>query len=67
MSKTKGRGNPPGSAAMTSTKVKAGRRTIELSNAGKVLFPDDGITKAGLARRRTGLARARAALRRLAA
>jgi hypothetical protein len=52
---------------MTSAKVKAGRRTIELSNAGKVLFPDDGITKAGLARRRTGLARARAALRRLAA
>ena len=45
---------------MTSAKVKADRRTIELSNAGKVLFPDDGITKAGLAR-------ARAALRRLAA
>jgi len=56
MSKTKGRGNPPGSAAMTSTKVKAGRRTIELSNAGKVLFPADGITKAGLARYYGGVA-----------
>jgi bifunctional non-homologous end joining protein LigD len=34
---------------MTSTKVKAGRKTIEVSNAGKVLFPGDGITKGDLA------------------
>jgi bifunctional non-homologous end joining protein LigD len=35
--------------AMTGTKLKAGRKTIELSNAGKVLFPGDGITKRDLA------------------
>jgi len=34
---------------MTGTKLKAGRKTIELSNVGKVLFPDDGITKGDLA------------------
>ena len=34
---------------MTGTKLKAGRKTIELSNAGKVLFPGDGITKEELA------------------
>ena len=34
---------------MTSTKLRAGRKTIELSNAGKVLFPGDGITKGDLA------------------
>jgi len=34
---------------MTGTKLKAGRKTIELSNAGKVLFPGDGITKGDLA------------------
>ena len=30
-------------------KRKVGRKTIELSNAGKVLFPSDGITKRDLA------------------
>jgi bifunctional non-homologous end joining protein LigD len=30
-------------------KIKAGRRNIEVSNAGKVLFPDAGITKGDLA------------------
>ena len=30
-------------------KIKAGRRTIEISNPDKVLFPDDGFTKADLA------------------
>ena len=34
---------------MTGTKLKAGRKTIELSNARKVLFPGDGITKGDLA------------------
>ena len=34
---------------MTGTKLKAGRQTIELSNAEKVLFPGDGITKGDLA------------------
>ncbi|MEV5593288.1 non-homologous end-joining DNA ligase [Streptomyces sp. NPDC052496] len=29
--------------------IKAGRRTVEVSRPGKVLFPDDGITKADLA------------------
>jgi bifunctional non-homologous end joining protein LigD len=29
--------------------IRAGRITVELSNAGKVLFPADGITKADLA------------------
>jgi bifunctional non-homologous end joining protein LigD len=29
--------------------VRAGRRSVELTNAGKVLFPDDGVTKADLA------------------
>jgi bifunctional non-homologous end joining protein LigD len=29
-------------------RVRAGRRTIEVSNPDKVLFPDDGITKADL-------------------
>ena len=30
-------------------KIKAGRHTIEISNPDKVLFPDDGFTKADLA------------------
>ena len=30
-------------------KIKAGRRTIEISNPEKILFPDDGFTKADLA------------------
>jgi bifunctional non-homologous end joining protein LigD len=34
---------------VTSTRLKAGRKTIEVSNAGKVLFPGDGITKGDLA------------------
>ena len=34
---------------MTGTKLKAGRKTIELSNAEKVLFPGDEITKGDLA------------------
>jgi bifunctional non-homologous end joining protein LigD len=34
---------------MTSEKRKVGRKTIELSNAGKVLFPGEGITKRDLA------------------
>jgi bifunctional non-homologous end joining protein LigD len=29
-------------------RIRVGRRTIEVSNPGKVLFPDDGITKADL-------------------
>src|ERR1700722_4327692 len=29
-------------------KVRAGRVTVELSNTGKVLFPQDGITKGDL-------------------
>ena len=29
-------------------RVRAGRRRVELTNPGKVLFPDDGITKADL-------------------
>src|SRR5919204_2949083 len=28
--------------------VRVGRRTVEVSNAGKVLYPDDGITKGDL-------------------
>jgi bifunctional non-homologous end joining protein LigD len=32
------------------TEIRAGRRTVRLSNADKVLFPDDGITKEDLAR-----------------
>ena len=34
---------------MTGTKRKAGRKTIDLPNVGKVLFPGDGITKRDLA------------------
>src|SRR5262245_2885343 len=30
--------------------LKAGRRQVRISNPGKVLFPDDGITKEDLAR-----------------
>jgi hypothetical protein len=29
--------------------VRVGRRTVEVSNPGKVLYPDDGITKGDLA------------------
>ena len=32
------------------TEVRAGRRRVRISNPGKVLFPDDGITKLDLAR-----------------
>jgi bifunctional non-homologous end joining protein LigD len=32
----------------TGEKVRAGRVTVELSNTGKVLFPEDGITKGDL-------------------
>jgi bifunctional non-homologous end joining protein LigD len=41
---------------MTGEKRKAGRKTIELSNAGKVLFPGDGITKRDLASYYRGVA-----------
>ena len=41
---------------MTGTKLKAGRKTIELSNAEKVLFPGDEITKGDLARYYRGVA-----------
>jgi bifunctional non-homologous end joining protein LigD len=34
---------------MTATRIRAGRRSIEISNAAKPLFGDDGITKADLA------------------
>ncbi|MEK8171725.1 hypothetical protein NKH77_27300 [Streptomyces sp. M19] len=34
---------------MTETrKIRAGRRTIEISRPEKVLFPEDGLTKADL-------------------
>ena len=33
---------------MTGERLRLGRYTIELSNQGKVLFPDDGITKGDL-------------------
>jgi bifunctional non-homologous end joining protein LigD len=32
------------------TEVRAGRRRVRISNPGKLLFPDDGITKLDLAR-----------------
>jgi bifunctional non-homologous end joining protein LigD len=35
---------------MTTQTVTAGGRDVEISNAGKVLFPEDGITKLDLAR-----------------
>jgi bifunctional non-homologous end joining protein LigD len=35
---------------VTTEAIKAGRRSIEISNAEKVLFPDDGITELDLAR-----------------
>ena len=34
---------------MTAAAVRAGGRSVQLTNAQKVLFPDDGITKADLA------------------
>ena len=34
----------------TQSEIRAGRRRVRISNPGKVLFPDDGITKADLAR-----------------
>lgn len=34
---------------MSTASVRSGRRAVEISNAGKVLFPGDGITKADLA------------------
>ena len=33
---------------MTAEKLKVGRFTVELSNTGKVLFPDDNVTKGDL-------------------
>ena len=36
-------------APMKVSAVRAGRRSVELTNTGKVLFPDDGITKGDLA------------------
>jgi bifunctional non-homologous end joining protein LigD len=33
----------------TDIQIRAGRRNVRISNPGKVLFPDDGITKADLA------------------
>jgi DNA primase len=33
---------------MPAQTVKAGRITVELSHTGKVLFPEDGITKGDL-------------------
>jgi bifunctional non-homologous end joining protein LigD len=42
---------------MTGEKRKVGRKTIELSNAGKVLFPGDEITKRDLAGYYRGVAR----------
>jgi len=33
-----------------SIEIRMGRRTVKISSAEKVLFPDDGITKADLAR-----------------
>src|SRR5215470_10487160 len=41
---------------MTGEKRKTGRKTIELSNAGKVLFPGEEITKRDLARYYRGVA-----------
>jgi bifunctional non-homologous end joining protein LigD len=35
---------------MSTERLRAGRITVDISNADKVLFPDDGITKADLAR-----------------
>jgi bifunctional non-homologous end joining protein LigD len=35
--------------AASETTLKAGRRRVRISNPGKVLFPDDGITKLDLA------------------
>jgi len=34
---------------MTVEKLKAGRKSVQVSNAGKVLFPNDGITKGDIA------------------
>src|SRR5919106_145952 len=42
---------------MSKTSVTAGRRRVELSNPEKVLYPDDGITKANLADRPIALER----------
>jgi bifunctional non-homologous end joining protein LigD len=36
------------SGVMTGSRVRVGRWTIQVSNPGKVLFPDDRITKADL-------------------
>jgi bifunctional non-homologous end joining protein LigD len=38
-----------GATAMTKTTVMVGRRRVEVSSPEKVLYPDDGITKADLA------------------
>jgi bifunctional non-homologous end joining protein LigD len=35
---------------VTTESIKVGRRAVEISNAGKLLFPDDGITKLDVAR-----------------
>ena len=41
---------------MAETAIRAGRRTIRISNSDKVLFPADGITKEDLARYYAGVA-----------
>jgi len=41
---------------MSGEKRKVGRKSVELPNAGKVLFPGDGITKRGLAAYYRGVA-----------
>ncbi|MGW1141736.1 hypothetical protein [Streptomyces zhihengii] len=33
----------------TGTRIRVGRRTVAVSRPDKILLPDDGITKAGLA------------------
>lgn len=39
----------PRQAQAQTQRLRAGRRTVDLSRPGKVLFPEDGITKADLA------------------
>jgi bifunctional non-homologous end joining protein LigD len=43
---------------MTTDQLTVGRITVELSNTGKTLFPDDGITKGDLVRYYSGAASA---------
>jgi bifunctional non-homologous end joining protein LigD len=39
----------PSRVATAETTIRAGRRKVRISNPGKVLFPEDGLTKADLA------------------